>query len=86
MQRGIRYRVYFNKIEGPKGKAWTVDTGEGTKRQHFAAVAIDALTSSVYTGKKSDGKNPVAWFAVTGVLTIHTRLAPRIATILRGQP
>jgi hypothetical protein len=91
MKRGIKlYRVFFNKLEGTREKAWSVDTGEGTKRRHFANVTITTPVTSVSTGKKSDGKNPVAWFEMVGrlgVQVIHMRNGSslRAAMITSGE-
>ena len=70
-KRGIRvYRVFFNRRGAPKTQAWSVDTGESTRRRHFADITICVPAIGIYNGKDPDWKNPIAWFEACGRLQV----------------
>lgn len=64
------FRVYFNR-RGTAAKAWSVDTGQGTKRRHFSEVHIIThhVITTHNTGESPDWENPVAWIEVWGKLS-----------------
>lgn len=68
-KRGIKvYRVYFNRRGAPKGQAFIVDTGQGTRRRYFETVLVTVPTVFYYTGEEPDWIKPIAWATAKGNL------------------
>ena len=72
------YRVYFNKVDCDKSKAWIIDEGlrknpeqrnKSINEQYFEGVDIRTGSSSVFCNLFRS-PNPKAWFQVFGYLRI----------------
>lgn len=79
-----KYRIYFNRRGAGTNEAWSIDTGEGTKRRHFRSVVFACCgqaAETVYNGQEPNWKDPVAWIEITGKLKVFEKVRAQIVAI-----